>query len=200
MFQKLLCHEKLYVRFLSLFGLGAILFLLVWTTSYSLLPEGVLRGRTGGNVVGDDAANSLLLEVTRLVAFNLFGMVMIIAASRVLKFRSYPLGYIIPLYYSVVYAIVLGTNSFAIPLPGKMAPTFEVLTRSGVYEIMAYLLMATATYGISLYRAKRLFPPDSEPVEPKPGFAETVNWIGFSLAIGLLIAANAYEAYMIMNL
>ena len=93
MLQKLLCHQKLYLRFLALFGLGAILFLVVWTTSYHLLPEGVLRGRTGGNVVGDDAANSLILEVVRLVAFNLFGMVMIIAASRVLKFGCYPLGY-----------------------------------------------------------------------------------------------------------
>jgi hypothetical protein len=200
MLQKLLCHQKFYLRFLALFGLGAILFLFVWTTSYHLLPEGVLRGRTGGNVVGDDAANSLILEVVRLVAFNLFGMVMIIAASRVLKFGCYPLGYIIPLYYSVLYAIILGTNSFAIPLPDKMAPTFEVLTRSGVYEIMAYFLMAAATYRISLYRTERLFPPASEPIEPKPAFAEAIDWLGFGLAIGLLIAANAYEAYMIMNL
>lgn len=199
--KKLLCHEAWYVRFLALLGLSMVLFVLVWTVAYYLLPEGMLRGRSGAAVLaGEEAAGSFALEFLRIFAINLLPMGLVIYANYLLLIDGYPLGYLPPLIWSLMYAVTLGTNSFSIPLPEPMAPSLAVFGRSGPYEMAAYILMATATYGVSTHRFKRLIPPDSEPIQPKPKFAEQVNWLGFALAVALLIAANAYEAYMIMSL
>ncbi len=197
----LLCHEAWYIRFLALLGLSTALFVLAWTVAYYLLPEGVLRGHSGAAALaGEEAAASFVLEFLPIVAINLLPMGIVIYANRLLLVGGYPLGYLPPLLWALNYAVTLGTNSFSIPLPEPMAPSLAVLGRAGPYEITAYILMATATYGISANRFKRLIPPDSEPIQPKPKFAERVNWFGFALAVALLIAANAYEAYMIVSL
>ena len=201
MMRKLLCHKAWYIRFLSLLGLGTALFVLAWTLGYYLLPEGFLRGRSGAAALaGAEAAPSFTLEFLRIAAINLVMMAIVVYANRLLLVRGYPLGYLLPLIWSVNYALTLGTNSFSIPLPQPMAPSFAVLGRSGPYEIAAYMLAATATYGISANRFKRLIPPDSEPIDPQPAFAENVSWFGLALAVALLIAANAYEAHMIVSL
>lgn len=197
----LLCHERLSIRFAALLGLGLVLFLLAWTLGYLLLPEGVLRGRTGaGTLAGEEAAGSFLAEFLRILALNLVPMVMIVAANRVLKVGCYPLGYVIPLFYLILYGITLGTNSFSIPMPERMAPSPAVLGRSGLYEMAAYMLAAAATYHIPAYRARRLIPPDSEKIVPEPSFRRAVDWGGAAAALALLLAANAWEAYQIISL
>lgn len=197
---RLLCHKKLSIRFLTLFGINTIIFLIAWFLSYTFLPDAILRGRTGAAIIGDKAASSFLAEFLKIAAYNLFVMGMIIAANWTLRVRCYPLGYLIPFYLVIVYAVTLGTNSFAIPLDGRMAPTFDVLARSGVYEIIAYMLMAASTYAITAYRVKRFIPPDSEQIEPQPNLFRDIHWAGFTTAILLLLAANAWEAYQIIHL
>lgn len=200
--KQLLCHERLYVRFLALFGLGVVLFTLAWTLSYFFLPEGVLRGRTGSAILaGDEAAGSFSAEWLRIVALNLMAGSLIVLANRIYRFRGYPLGYIIPLAWLTTYAVCLGTNSFSIPLPERMAPSLAVLGRTGLYEIAAFTLVAVATYSINLYKVTRFIPPTYEPIIPKPKFSLTLEqWIGLGLAIAVLLAANAREAYMIVTL
>lgn len=199
--KRLLRHERWYVRSLSLLGLTTVLFVLAWTVSYYLLPEGILRGRSGAAVLaGEEAAASFTLEFLRIAAINLVMMGMLIYANRLLRVSGYPLGYLLPLMWSISYAATLGTNSFSIPLPEPMPPSLAVLSRSGPYEIAAYVLAAAATYGVSANRFKRLIPPDSEPIEPKPRFARNVDWLGLALGIAVLVTANAYEAYMIVSL
>jgi hypothetical protein len=78
---KYLCHERLAIRFVSLLGLCTVLFLITWTFSYLLLPEGLLRGRTGSAIVGDESAGSFFLEFLRIAVFNLFAMGMIVASN-----------------------------------------------------------------------------------------------------------------------
>jgi len=196
-----LCHKKLWVRFLSYFSILILIFLILWTVSYYFLPEGVLRGKTATVVTGNQAAESFLLEFLRIAIYNLFiSIVLIIAANWIFKVGCYPLGYLLPIYFSILYAITLGTNSFAIPLPERIMPTFAVLKRSGIYEIMAFVLMATATYGISAYRVKQFIPPKSEEIMPKPNIFKNIDWVGFIIAILLLLAANAWEAYQIVYL
>ena len=198
----LLYHERLYVRFLALFGLGAALFTLTWTLSYFFLPEGVLRGRTGSAMLaGDEAAGSFVAEWLKIVTLNLMAGSLIVVANRIYRYRGYPLGYIIPLAWLTVYAVFLGTNSFSIPLPERMAPSLAVLGRSGLYEMAAFMLVAVATYSINLYEVTRLIPADYVPVTPKPRFSLTLEqWVGLGLAIVVLLAATAREAYMIMSL
>jgi hypothetical protein len=200
--KRLLCHDSLYVRFLALFGLGLVLFTLAWTLSYYLMPEGVLRGRTGSAMLaGDEAAGSFIAEWLRIVALNLLAGSLIVLANRIYRFRGYPLGYIIPLAWLTTYAICLGTNSFSIQLPERMAPSLAVFGRTGLYEIAAFTLVAAATYSINLYDVTRFIPPTYEPVTPKPEFSLTLEqWVGLGLAIAVLLAANAREAYMIVSL
>jgi hypothetical protein len=198
---KLLHHDALWVRFLSLMGLATVVFLVFWAVGYSWLPEGVLRGRSGAAVLaGEEAADTLLAEFLRIALLNLFPIAIVVAANRLLVIQGFPLGYLPPLLWSASYAITLGTNSFSIPLPARMAPSFAVLARSGPYEIAAYVLMAAATYALPTYVAKRLIPPDSEPIEPPPPFWASIDWIGFALALLLLIGASLWEAYKIVSL
>ena len=129
--ERLLCHEKLSVRFLMLFSLGAIVFILAWVLSYYLLPEGLLHG----------------------------------------------------------------TDSFSIPIPGRMKPSLAVFRRAGPYETTAYILVAAATYCLSLYRGQRLFPSQSEPILPRPEFCPAhADCIGMCLPVIVRIAADAWEA------
>jgi len=200
--KRLLCHERLYVRFLALLGLGVVLFTLAWTLSYLFLPEGVLRGRTGSAMlVGDEAAGSFLAEWLRIAAMNLMAGSLIVLANRIYRYKGFPLGYIIPLAWLTLYATFLGTNSFSIQLPERMAPSLAVFGRTGLYEMAAFTLVAVATYSINLYKVTRLIPPTYEPVTPKPKFSLILEqWVGLGLAIAVLLAANAWEAYMIVTL
>ena len=197
---KYLCSENLLIRFLLLLGLASVMFLFAWALSYYFLPEGVLRGKTVSVIAGEEAAGSFLIEFLRIAAFNLGAMGMIVISNWIFKVRCYPLGYLVPLYLAISYAITLGTNSFSIPLPERLAPTFEVLTRSGVYEMIAYILAAAATYGITVYRVKQIIPPDSEKIQPEPSLLQDINWGGIVAAILILLAANAWEAYQIVYL
>jgi len=166
-----------------------------------LLPEGILRGRTATAVLaGEDPADSILSEFLRIVFLNMFMIIIVIAANRTLVIHGFPLGYLPPLFMAALYAITLGTNSFSIPLPNRMAPSVEVLFRSGPYEITSYILMAVSTYKLPTNRFKRLIPPDSEPITPTPRFSKNIDWLGFAFAIVLMISANMWEAYQIISL
>lgn len=198
---KLLCHENFWVRFLSYLGVSTLIFFIIWTASYLFLPEGIIRGKTGSAIVGDEAAGSFFTEFLKIAGYNLIiALGLIIAANWVFKVGCYPLGYLLPLYFVVLYAVLLGTNSFAIPLPERLAPTFAVFRRSGIYELIAYILMATATYGISAYRVNSIIPLKSEEIKPKPKLSQDIDWVGFILAIIFLLGSNAWEAYQIVYL
>lgn len=199
--RRLLRHDALGVRFLTLLGAALAIFIATWLLSYHLLPEGVLRGRSGAAALaGDDAADSLLPEFLRIALINAFMVAIIVAANRLLAVKGVPLGYITPLMLAASYAATLGTNSFTIPLPQRMAPSFAVLTRSGPYEIAAYILVAASTHALPTNVYKGLFPPDSEPIAPRPDFMSSIDWRGLLLATALLLAANLWEAYQIMTL
>jgi len=72
---KFLFHDRIIVRFTSLFVIGAILFTLVWYLSYYFLPEGLLRGKTGATIiVGSEAAPTMLEEWGKIVMYNLIAV------------------------------------------------------------------------------------------------------------------------------
>ncbi len=200
--KSLLVHERLHIRFMALFGIGAGLFLLTWTLSYLALPEGILRGRTGSALLaGDAAASSFLAEWLRIAILNLLAGSTIVLANRIFRYRGLPLGYVIPLAWFTLYAICLGTNSFSIPMPERMAPTLAIFGRTGLYEMAAFTLIAATTHSITLYEVTRFIPPASMPIIPKPKLSlSSKQWFGLGLGIAILVAANAREAYMILAL
>jgi len=201
--KRLLLHPRLDIRFLSLYALAAALFLAVWVLSYFLLPEGVLRGKSGAAALaGSEPAGGFLAEWLRISAINLIVGTLFVVALNLLKTHGYPLGYAAPLAWAINYTILLGTNSFSIPLPaGKMAPSLAVLGHSGPYEIAAYVLAAAATYSLPRYKIEGPWLREkAEPIPPadRPAF-RTEQWIGLGLSVILLLGACAWEAYGIVT-
>lgn len=199
MLRRFLLHDSVFVRFAALFGIGLVVFYVAWALSYALLPEAVLRGKSGAAVLaGTDAAPTLGLEFVRIAAINLAVVVLfVIFPNRLLHVNGYPLGYLPPLLWFIHYGLLLGTNSFSIPMEQPLAPSWEVLSRSGMYELAAYCLVAASTHAVAVSRAKGLFA--SEPVSPRPPFSANVHKVGLASGFLLLLAANMWEAYRIVT-
>jgi hypothetical protein len=150
----LFLHRSMIIRFLSMYVLALVLFLVAWTISYFLLSEGVLRGRTGAQILaGSEAADSFLDEWLRISLINLtVGCLFVVGPNFIRSQHGYPLGYLTPLTWAILYAVYLGTNSFTFPMPdGKMPPSIAVLGRSGPYEIAAFIL-ASSNQKESVYK------------------------------------------------
>ena len=112
--KSLLLHKRLHVRFLTLYATASLLFVLAWTLSYYLPPEGVLRGRTGADfLAGVGAASTFLGRWSRVFFINMTIAALFIVAPKLIRSAGgYPLGYRVPLGWAVLYAGLLGTNSF----------------------------------------------------------------------------------------
>jgi hypothetical protein len=195
-----LTSTRVWVRFISLFMLTMLIFLMCWVIGYYALPEGILRGKfASAALVGDRAADTFLAEFTRIVLVNVVMLMPIVAGNRVFKHKEIPLGYVIPLAWGAIYALIIGTNSTSIAMPERLTPSLMIFTRSGLYEIGAFVLAAAATSGISAYRVIRFVPPESEKITPAPMLLKVIHWPALMIAIMLLLAANAWEAYQIVQ-
>ena len=201
-FKHYLLHDRLLIRFMALLGIVVVIFVGVWALSYLFLPEGILRGRSLGQILaGNDlAADSILVEWLRIFAINLGVMLLHVVANVWRTEHDYPLGYITVVTLPILYAVTLGTDSFTLSQGGKMPPSLAVLGRSGPYEIAAYILAATATHSIAKYRLKGRWPKQtSEAIVSNHIFRlAREQWIGLVLAIAILLVSNAWEAYRIM--
>lgn len=198
--KQLFCHKSIYIRFASLYTLGILLFLVAWFLSYLILPEGILRGKNiATQLAGSDVENSLLKELIKIFVINLFSSSLIIYANFDSKVKGYPLGYLIPLLWLVHYGLLLGSNSFSVPMSQRMSPSFEVLQRSGLYEIAAYTLIAVSTYTLPRYEMKGFFTSERKLIPPSSRAAMTKEqWIGIGIAIIVLFLSNLREAYKLM--
>ena len=106
-------------------------------------------------------ANSFTVEFLRLLAVNLALATLVIVTPNVLRTRrGVPLGYSSALVIVGVAAVVTGTNSFSIQVgsSAKFAPSFELLANPGPYELLAYVLAATATYGLGRWQMEGRWP------------------------------------------
>ena len=199
--QHRLLHPNLLLRFVSLFTLAVALFLLAWLVGYYLLPEAALRTAGAEQLARgglDVTAESVVEEWGRIFAYNLIPVVLIVLANLLLRVNGVPLGYVVPLYNVILYALFVGTNSFAIPYAERLAPTFAILERSGPYEMTALVMVAAATATWSHYQVHALFRTNPEQVEPRPRIALT-HLFFVVLGIALLAVANWIEASMIIS-
>ncbi len=199
-FKRYLMHDRLLIRFGALLGVVMLIFLGTWTASYVLLPEGLLRGRTAAQVLAgaDLAGGSVWLEWLRILALNLGIMGFVIIAPNLLRTPGdIPLGYSTVTVQAVVFGMVLGTNSFTVALGGKLPPSLAIFGSTGLYEIAAYVLAATATVSIARYRLVGTWPKQTtEPIIPtKTTAVIRERRVGVLLAIALLVAACGWEAY-----
>ncbi len=199
--KKYLASDRVFVCFLSLLMLTMLIFFSSWVIGYYLLPEGILRGKfASAALVGDSAADTFIAEFSRIAVVNLMMLAPIVAGNWIFKHKEIPLGYVIPVIWGGIYALIVGTNSTSIAMPERMAPSLMILTRSGIYEISAYVLAAAATFGISAYRVIRFIPPESEKISPAPRLKIAIHWPALVIAILMLLTANAWEAYQIVKM
>lgn len=194
-------HPNPLARFLTLYGLGLILFMLSWFAGYGLLPQGLLRGLgVFGLLAGDSAAPSFALEFARILGLNLIGFGFIVAGNMLLRVRGFSFGYLVPLAWMILYGLTLGTNSFGVPMEQTPAPGLWVLGRSGLYELMAACLLAVGTDKLARNHSPTIRTPSVPiPADERPALTGgDLTAIGLSLL--LLAGAAAREAWMILNL
>ncbi|MFO7731521.1 MAG: hypothetical protein R6V86_12250 [Spirochaetia bacterium] len=193
-------HEKVVVRFFSLYLLGLALFFVSWTLSYLFLPEGLIRGQLPfTKITGDAAAESLLKEFFTIFGINLMGFLVIIIGNYILRVRTIAFGYLIPLAWMMIYGLILGTNSFSIPLEEPSAPTLAVFGRSGLYEMAAAVLLAVATNSISINRSTTFRTPSKPVPKQERSSLQTEQWVAVAISVLILAGAAFREAYMIMQ-
>lgn len=203
MLKSYLVHERLIFRFLALLVVVAVVFVGVWGASYWLLPEGLLTGRSGAAVfAGDDlAGGSVWLEWMRILVFNVAVTALVMVPSNLLiSKRGYPLGYVTVVLLAAGFAMTLGTNSFTIPMPVRLPPSFGVFGAAGIYEIMAYVLAVTATTSIGRWRVKRWWGihGTTKPVtRPKDRRTKRERNVGVVVAFLILVATGGWEAVQI---
>jgi hypothetical protein len=194
-------EKSIIVRFMTLYIISLILFVLSWTISYLFFPEGIIRGiGILPGMAGMEASETLIKEFLTIVGLNSLGWVLILIGNYILKVKNFSFGYLIPIAWMIMYGIVLGTNSFSISIGQKMAPSFSVLGRSGLYEMMAGVLFAVSTDFITANYSKDL-KTSSKPIpKNKREKMKRQNVIGIIISFIILSTAALREACMIINL
>lgn len=156
-FAKALTHRSPFGRTLAAIGIAAVLWLGAWTLSYFLLSEGVLRNLMSARVP-DDVLNAGPSLAVTIFEWNLvFGVGAIVVGS-FFAIGPVSLGYFAPWWWALGYGVALGTNSFVVTVPGKIAPNISILWQHiGAPEILAYLLVAAALANIHVWRPRRWY-------------------------------------------
>lgn len=131
------------------------LWLGAWTISYLTIGEGALREVMSSRVPDDVFKPGPSLAMT-IFWWNLaFGVGSIVLGS-MFAIGRISLGYFAPWWWALGYGVALGTNSFVLTVPGKLAPDPSVLWQHiGGREILAYVLVAAALANIHVWRPRR---------------------------------------------
>ena len=144
-------------RVLGAVVVAFVIWLAAWAVSYQLLSEGVLRDVLTARVPDDvlKAGPSLAFSI---FSWNLLFGVGAIVAGSLFAIGPVSLGYFAPWWWALGYGVALGTNSFVVTVPGKIAPRLDILWQHiGAPEILAYVLVAAALANIHLWRPRRWY-------------------------------------------
>ena len=150
-----LTHRSPLRRALTASVIALGLWLGAWTLSYLLIGEGALREVMSARVPDGVFAASPSLALT-IFQWNLvFGVGAIVVGS-LFAIGPISLGYFAPWWWALGYGVALGTNSFVLTVPGKLAPRLDILWQHiGAREILAYILVSAELANIHLFRPKR---------------------------------------------
>ena len=138
-------------------------------------------------------------EFATIFGVNLVGFLAIILGNYILRVRSISFDYLIPLARMIMYGMILGTNSFSLPLAKPMAPTLAVFGRSGLYEMAAAVLLAVATNSISANRSETFRSSSTRVPKQERNSLKPEQWIAVAVSILILAAAALREAHMVMQ-
>jgi len=194
-------NDRASIRLLALWLLCAILFVISWELSYDFLPLGVLRGKLLGSVLPVETSD-VVTTFLRIFVTNMIVGCGLVTGANLTRVGRLPLGYMIVMIHSVLYAVLLGTNSFGIRAAERLAPSLmTAVGGSGAFEITAYILVAAATSGNVVWKQRSWLSWHSERVgSPRTWRLSPAEWGFVVAAILLLAAANFREATHILRL
>lgn len=174
-------------RFLKLWLLCQALFWPAWLAAWLWLPDGALRGAGAAAHLPIDEL-PFWPRLLGIIAANT-AAALVVAAVNLLRWGAVPAGYIPAAAFWVHYGLLLGSNSFAVAMPNRLAPSLvTALSRAGFYELSAYVLVAAATAGIARWQQAGLWGGAVERLTPAP--LQRGHWLMLAGA-GLLIVLGA---------
>ena len=153
-----LAHRSALVRLATAATVGLIAFVVAWTVAYVVLPEGATRFTLRLLPSLDARADSAGVATTLFVWNAAFGFGVIALAS-LYSIGPISLAYFAPWTWLVRFGIALGTNSFALFVPGARIPPLDlrsIVSHAGVPELIAYIVLATVLANASLWRQRRI--------------------------------------------
>jgi hypothetical protein len=146
------------VRLATAATVGLIAFVVAWTLAYAVLPEGATRFTLRLLPSLDARANSAGVATTLFIWNAAFGFGVIALAS-LYSIGPISLAYFAPWTWLVRFGIALGTNSFALFVPGARIPPLDlrsIVSHAGIPELIAYIVLATVLANASLWRQRRI--------------------------------------------
>ncbi len=184
--------DKLTRRIVSGLTLGLACMYLTWAIGYFLLPEGVLRGKTGAGFVSDllpERASVFLLALiwNGVIAFVVVPLVSLLAIRRL------SLAYLLALGNFVLYGIFLGTNSFSNPRPEALPPNLAVFMATGPWEIGAYMLVAVTFANRYRFRQEHWLFGNMTRVTRQNEKMSIAQWLTLVVAVIVIIATAWIE-------
>jgi hypothetical protein len=192
---KILRSGNPLVRSAGLILLGAAILFAAWSLSYRALPERIVEGKAAVYYVPirtDETATTFI----RIFLWNLAVGCVPIALANLISVRGIPFGYALSSYHWAMYGVLLGTNSFIVPGPERFIPDIATLLNgTGVYEITAYALIASATFYLHQHEErKRAKTSRWSALKPSRGEAAFIV-----LAVAMLAASNYLEAWRMFH-
>jgi hypothetical protein len=153
-----LAHRSALVRLATAATVGVIAFVIAWTVASVVLPEGATRFTLRLLPTLDARADSAGVAATLFMWNAGFGFGVIALAS-LYSVGPVSLAYFAPWTWLVRFGIALGTNSFALFVPGARVPPLDlrsIISHAGIPELVAYIILATVLANASLWRQRRL--------------------------------------------
>ena len=139
-------------------AIGVIGFVVAWTVAYLVLPEGATRFTLRLLPSLDARADSTGVAATLFIWNAAFGFGVIALAS-LYSVGPISLAYFAPWTWLVRFGIALGTNSFALFVPGARTSPLDlqsIISHAGIPELIAYIVLATVLANASLWRQRRI--------------------------------------------
>jgi hypothetical protein len=198
---KTIRNENVWIRLVSTWTVGFVILLLTWIFSYRALPEGVASGSSGVYYV-PIKAEDVTMTFLRIFLWNLCVGCIPVVIGNFVRMKGIPLGYLLAFYHWGMYGVLLGTNSFVIPGPGKFLPSLVTLFYgSGIYEISSYTVLSSATF--SLYSQYGDSGGDWDSTGKHKWSIlrlSKTEYVTMAFAILILAVSNYYEAWYIFHI
>jgi hypothetical protein len=196
--------DNVFKRALWLYGLYSLLNLLSFLTGYYLLPEGFMRGSPYSAIGAFVAsANSFWSEFGLTLLFNLGTVFIVCILTNLQQVKRIPVGYIVPVIMGIISGLISGTNSFA-SSDLKLFNAWDGMALGmsiGGIEMLAYVLVISATANIGLYNYESLSQWNGEKIKNLRDIKLSSSEILFlCLGIFLIIIAAYRETVMAVNL